>query len=216
MRNLLAKELKLSIHPFFYVVPFLTGSLFLIPKWIFFVALMYFFFISVPNICSTYNAQNDMGFTIMMPVRKKDIVRSRIAAFAVLELLHLATGGLFAWLNHIIYHQPNFAMNTNMAFFGAAFIMFGIFNLTFFPIYFKTGWKFGMATIAGTVVTVVFATAVEFSLVAFPALSAVLQGAGSADRLTQAGVLAAGILLFAAATGLSSSIAARRFETADL
>ena len=44
MKNLLYKEFRLAINPLFYLI-LLCGALLLIPKWIFFLALMYFFFI---------------------------------------------------------------------------------------------------------------------------------------------------------------------------
>ena len=70
--RLLYKDLRLSIHPFFFILPVLTGALLLIPHWPYFIALMYFFWISVPNIYSTYNSQNDRTFCMLMPIKKND------------------------------------------------------------------------------------------------------------------------------------------------
>ena len=61
MKNLLYKEFHLLIHPLFYLV-LLFGALLLIPEWVYFVAVMYFFFIALPNIFSIGKAQNDIGF----------------------------------------------------------------------------------------------------------------------------------------------------------
>ena len=55
MYNLLMKELKLGVSPFFYILPLLTGALMLIPGWLYFIVLLYFCWITVPNMCGIIN-----------------------------------------------------------------------------------------------------------------------------------------------------------------
>ena len=43
MYNLVMKDLKLGVNPWFFVLPFLTGALMLIPGWIYFIVLHVFF-----------------------------------------------------------------------------------------------------------------------------------------------------------------------------
>jgi DNA-binding transcriptional regulator YhcF (GntR family) len=72
MKNLLYKELTLSIHPFFsLIMPFMLSLLFLIPNWIFTIVFLYFFWISAPQIFSGYTAQLDQAFLSSLPVSKK-------------------------------------------------------------------------------------------------------------------------------------------------
>ena len=79
MNTLLYKEFRLAISPWFWHVS-LFGLLLFIPQWPYFIAMMYIFFITVPNICLSTKAQNDLGFTVMLPVRKRDVVAARISA----------------------------------------------------------------------------------------------------------------------------------------
>ncbi|MDQ8735581.1 hypothetical protein [Paenibacillus sp. LHD-38] len=87
MYNLLMKELKLGVSPFFYIMPFLTGALMLIPGWLYFLVLLYFCFITIPNMFAGYKTQNDLIFTTMLPVTKKDIVKAMVSVIVILELM---------------------------------------------------------------------------------------------------------------------------------
>lgn len=216
MNNIFYKDIKLSIHPIFFILPVLTGGLFLIPKWPYFIALMYFFWISMPNIFAIFNAQNDMGFSITMPVSKPYIVRGKFMSFLLLELLHLAAGALFALIRAGLYGMDNFALNPNMAFFGVAFIGFGLFNILFFPHYFRTAYKYGVPLIIGIVVITLFFTGVEFSILAGDHITRFMEGTARPMLLFQLGVLILGIILFALLNLLAVNMSVKRFDKVDL
>ncbi len=216
MNNIFYKDIKLSIHPFFFIMPVLTGGLFLIPKWPYFIALMYFFWVSLPNIFANFNAQNDIGFSITMPVSKPYIVKGKVMSFILLETLHLVSGAVFALIHRMLYGMDNFALNLNMAFFGVAFIGFGLFNILFFPNYFRTAYKYGVPLIIGIVVITLFFTGVEFSILAGEKIARFLEGTASSMRLFQLGVLIFGMILFALLNLLAVRMSIKRFEKVDL
>ena len=213
MKNLLYKELRLSIHPLFYPLLLVCGALLMIPKWIFFLALMYIFFIVVPNIFTMGKAQNDILFSVMLPVRKRDVVKSRVMSIVLVELLQLLIAAAFALLHAVLYHQKNFLMDPNLAFFGFAFVMYGVFNIIFFPMFYKTAYKVGIPAIVAIAAALLFATAVEFAVLAIPALRE-LDGMWNVGA--QLWVLAGGIVLFVLLNMLAYRISARRFERVDL
>ncbi|MDO9120569.1 MAG: ABC-2 transporter permease, partial [Anaerolineaceae bacterium] len=93
MNNLLNKELRLVIHPLYYLTA-LFGALILIPNWVYFVALMYVLFIAFPNIFMNAKAQNDTGFSVLMPVRKRDVVKARVISMSILEILQVLVAAL--------------------------------------------------------------------------------------------------------------------------
>lgn len=214
--RLLYKDLRLSIHPFFLMLPVLTGALLLIPQWPYFIALMYFFWISIPTITNTFNAQNDYGFSVMLPVSKGDIVVGKIYSFILLELLHLIFAVIFAVIHAVIYDYPNFLLNPNMAFFGVAFLMYGLFNLVFFPMYFRTAYQFGLPTIVGTVVTLILAGGIEALAIYFPMVNKFMKGSGRDMRLFQLGVLVVGILLFVVFNYLAIRLSKANYERVDI
>jgi len=193
MKNLLYKELNLSINKFYYILPLLLSLLFFIPQWIYSFVFMYFFWISVSQIFVGFTAQRDYSFNSMLPVTKKDIVTSKSIAYFLIELLHLLFGIIFGVIHNLIYGVPNFLMDINPAFFGIMFMMFGLFNIIFLPIYFKTAYKFGKATIYGVVITLLFAAFFELGSLKLPFVRNIVE---SSNTLVQIGILMIGIVTF--------------------
>ena len=215
MKNLLYKEFRLVIHPMYYLV-MLTGALLLIPQWPFFIALMYFFFILIPNIFTGAKAQNDIGFSVMMPVRKRDVVGARILAMVLLELANIAVAAVFAALNIALYGAGNFLLDPNIAFFGLSFVMYGLFNAVFFPMFYKTAYKVGVPLLAAVALIVLFALGVEMTVLLWPGAAYALDGISTPELARQLPVLAAGIGVFALLTWLAWRVSVKRFEKVDL
>lgn len=213
MKQLLYKEFKLAINPLFYLVA-LLGALLLIQNWPYFIALMYLFFIAVPNIFMTGKASGDISFSVMMPVRKRHVVGSRILSIIAIELLQLVIAGVFAIINRAMYPGGNFLLDPNFAFFGVAFIMYAVFNAIFFPMFYKTAYKVGIPVIVAMFVAVVFAAVVETAVVLVPAVSNVLESPQYIG--VQLGVFAVGIVIFVIANYAAYKASAKRFERLDL
>ncbi|MEL7602015.1 MAG: ABC-2 transporter permease [Bacillota bacterium] len=211
MKNLLYKEFRLGIHPMFYLV-LLCGALLLIPQWVFFLAPMYFFFFTVPNIFSIGKSQNDIGFSAMMPVRRSDIVRARMASMVVLEVLQILSTAVFAALNLLFYSRDNFLMNPNAAYIGLVLVMFAVFNLIFFPMFYKTAYKLGMPVVAATTAAVLFACAAEF-LTAMPPFTVL---GGREINGAQICVLAGGMIAFVLLNMVAFRLSVKKFESIDL
>jgi ABC-2 type transport system permease protein len=213
MKDLLYKELKLAVHPSTYM--FLCFSSFLlIPSWPYFVAFGYLF-MGFMNTFFLGRTNQDIFFTASLPIRKKDVVRSRVLSMAIFEILQVAVAIPFAILNDMIYTRGNLAgMNPNFAFFGFVLIMYAIFNIVVLPMFYKTAYKVGIPVLLGVIASTGFALAVEFA-VHSPLLGFLnAQGAGHLD--SQLPVLAAGIVIFCLVTWLSSRRAEGIFEKVDM
>jgi len=161
MYNLIYKEFKLMISPFYLILPVLTGALMLVPNWLYLLVPLYFCFIAVPNLLGAYKSQNDLSFSVLMPVRKKDIVKAKIFSIIILEIIHIVYAVIFAIINHQIYSIPNFFIKPDLAYFGIVFVVYALFNLVLFPMYYKTAHKYGVPVIVATVVVLLFSTGVE-------------------------------------------------------
>lgn len=212
MKNLLYKEFQLAIHPAFFLMP-AFGVLVLIPQWPYFIALMYFFFISIPNIFNMDKAQNDIGFSATLPIKRADIVKARVLSTIVLELAQIFVTAIFAFINLKLYHTSNFLMSPNFAFFGFAFMFFGIFNLIYFPMFYKTADKIGWPLIIGIVAVLLFTTAVEGIILLVPAAK-ILDG--TTNFPAQFIVLGIGIAVFILLSSKANRLAAKRFEKINL
>ena len=215
MKNLIYKELRLSINPLFYLVT-LLASLILIPNWVYFIAISYLLYIAVPNIFTTNKAQNDITFSVLLPVRKRDVVGARIFSIALLEVLQMAVAGLFCWLNHILYHNENFLLNPNAAYIGFGFMMFGVFNLVFFPMFYKTANKVGIPSLIAIAAATLFAAVVELVAALVPWAKSAFDTPNPATLGWKIGTLITGIIVFVVLTFFAYRASSKRFESIDL
>lgn len=191
MNNLVYKELRLSIGKFFFVLPFLLSLLLLIPMWIFTIVFSYFFWISVTTIHSTYLAQQDMSFCSMLPVSKKEIISARVYSFFILEGVHLVSGLIMGIVHVALYGGENFLLDLNFAFIGIILVMYGIFNIVFLPLFYKTAYKYGMPVIYGIAAALVYAFIFEFGSIRFEIFRTLFEGTIGSQLI----VLAIGVVI---------------------
>lgn len=163
MYNLLMKDLKLGVSPIFYVLPILTGALMLIPGWLYFIVILYFCWITIPNMFSTYKAQNDLIFSFMLPVTRKDYVKAKIAVIVILELLHVIIAVIFGIITTHLYPDLTYLFFApTIGFWGLCFVMLAIFNFIFISMYFKTAYKYGAPSIVAITAAMLFAGGAEW------------------------------------------------------
>ena len=169
MKALLFKELKLALHPTTYL--FLAiGAMLMIPSYPYYVAFVYtclgIFFIFL-----TSRENKDILFTASLPVRKRDVVKSRIITVATIEVLQLVIGIPFAIIG--IRINPNSAGNlvgieANMAFFGLVLIMYALFNAIYLPVFYKTAVKVGIPLLLAGIAVTIYVIAVELAVQMIP------------------------------------------------
>jgi ABC-2 type transport system permease protein len=217
MYNLLMKELKLGVSPFFYIMPFLTGALMLIPAWLYFLVLLYFCFLTIPNMFAGYKTQNDLIFTTMLPVTKKDIVKAKVAVIVILELLHIIVAMIYGMISVRLY--PNliyYFFEPSLGFWGLSFVMIAIFNLIFISMYYKTAYKYGAATIVSITAAILFAVGAEWLGIQNSFVSDLFKGTGTEHLATHSYILVTGIAIFAIFTIIAYHIAIKRFEKVEI
>ncbi len=207
MKHLLYKELSISINKFFFMLPILLAALMLIPNWFFMLVFMYFFWITVPNMHATYNQEEDQNFVSILPVSKKAFVSSRVMAIVILEAVHVFFAILFGLLHNYLYGTYNFALDINFSLFGLAILMYGIFNITFLPYYYRTAYFFGKPAILAAVVTIIYAFFVEYLTLVNTTVSRFLEG----SVINQLIVLASGIIIFVILTYIAIKRSQKNF-----
>ncbi len=213
MKDLLYKEFKLSINSAFFLMV-LFAALIMIPGWIYSIAMMYTLFIAMPNIFMASRSQNDISFSVMLPVKKSEVVKARVLSVMIMQVLPVLLGTVFAAVNIIVYKGNTFFMNPNVAFFGLVFVMYALFNLVFFPGFYKTAYKVGGPAVWANVVAVVFMAVVELVNIVIPSIGAYIGGIN--NMAAQLPVLFAGIVIYLAGTWLAYRISAKRFERVDI
>ena len=213
--KLLKKEFKLCLHP--------TGPLFLmlctmilIPNYPYAVSFFYVT-LGVFFICLTGRENHDAAFTAALPVSRKQMVRGRIGMVCCLEMLDLLAVGLMLWVKSLIGYTPNQAgMDANIALLGEGFIVFGLFNLLFFPNWYRNINKVGVPFLLASVAVFVYIVLAIVSTYAIPFVRDCLDTQDPAFLKEKLLFIAAALLLFLCAMWLSMKASVKRFERVDL
>lgn len=198
-------------------MPFLTGALMLIPGWLYFLVILYFCFLTVPNMFAGYKTQNDLIFSSMMPVTKKDIVKARVSVIVILEVMHIVVAMIYGVITLRLY--PNlkyFFFAPSFGFWGLCFVMLAIFNIIFIIMYYKTAYKYGAAAIVSITAAILFAGGAEWLGIQNSFVFDLFKGTSADNLAIQLSILITGIVIFAIFTVIAYHIANKRFEKVEI
>lgn len=213
MCKLLQKELRLAAHPTLYIF-MCMGALLLIPAYPYGVV---FFFSMMGVFQSTMYAREtrDIYYSALLPIRKRDVVKSKLLVTVFAQLGQLLLSLPFAFLRTLYLPEGNpVGIEANVAYYGFGLMIFGVFNFVFYTQFFKTAYKAGAALLTALVPTVLMILAME-AAVHFPGLGW-LDGLDKASLLRQLPVLGVGALVYVGGTVLVYRIGAARFQRVDL
>ncbi|MBP5160137.1 MAG: ABC-2 transporter permease [Lachnospiraceae bacterium] len=217
MRNIMRKEMKLasSILSYLFIA---FGLTFYLPGY---PVLCGAFFVCLGIFQSFQSAReaNDIVFSALLPIAKRDVVKAKYAFVCLIEGcgLVLMTGAVVVRSTLLLDAAPyrtNALMNANWFALGVAFLFFGLFNMIFVGGFFKTAYKFAKPFVIFIIVGFLVIVVAE-ALHHVPGLERV-NAFGTDDILLQLILLLAGIALFLIMTILSMKKAIRDFEKIDL
>jgi len=217
MRNVLLKEVRLSASPLAWLfIPF--GLMFLLPGY---PVLCGAFFVTLGLFQSFQAAReaNDIVFTVLLPIAKRDVVRGRYLFVCLIEGCALALMALAVGLRMTVFskapvYRANALMNANCFALGMAHLIFGLFNWIFVGGFFKTAYRFARPFVLFLIAAFLVVGIAE-TLHHLPGLER-LNAFGTEDMALQLTLLAAGVMLFVVLTVLSLRRACRDFEQTDL
>ena len=217
MRNILRKETKLSASVLSYLF-ILFGFMFFLPGY---PILCGAFFVSLGLYQSFQTAReaNDIVFSALLPIAKRDVVKGKYLFVCLIEscALLLMTFSVILRMTvflHSEVYRNNALMNANLFALGVACLIFGLFNWIFVCGFFKTAYKFGRPFVT-------FIVAAFMSIIAAEALHHVpgletVNAFGTENMIMQLMLLAAGVILYVLITVLSYRRACTYFERIDL
>ncbi len=217
MSNIMLKELKLSASPLAFIF-IAFGLMFLLPGY---PILCSTFFVTLGLFQSFQTAReaNDIVFSALLPIAKKDVVKGKfifvcfIEACAFVLMVICAIVRMTALRESPVYLQ-NALMNANLFALGAALVIYGLFNLIFLGGFFKTAYKLGKPFVTYIIVGFIMIGVFE-ALHHIPGLGQ-LNAFGSDSMALQVVTLIAGALIFAVMTLISYKASCNSFEKIDL
>jgi len=217
MKNLLIKECRLFASPLTYI--FIAFSLMtMVPGY---PILMGAFFVCLGLFQSFQQgiADNDVLYTALLPIRKKDAVRSKFLFVCAVQLtvfviMAALTAVRMTVLSDAEIYAHNALMNATPLFLAFILLIFAAFNCVFVAGFFKTAYKTGAPYIKFVIVAVVLVGTGE-AIHAFPGMRFFNDPAGARLPL-QFALLGAAAVIYALATLAACRISEKRFEKIDL
>jgi len=146
MHNLINKEFKLSAHILSYI--FISfGLMTFLPGYPILVGA-FFSSLGIFQSFQSYRESNDINYSILLPVTKKDIVKAKYIFVMVIQgltflLMCIITFIRMIFLKDVDLYVNNALITANFVFLGYALVVFGLFNFVFVKGFFKTGYYFG-------------------------------------------------------------------------
>lgn len=214
MKSLLKMQFKLNFSLPLWLFP-LFGAFVLIPDYPIIVGAGYII-VEAITFFRIMLANRSTEFALTLPVKKRDVSASICLVLVITQVVSLIISAAFAPLAKTLFPRGNIVgIDPNLAYFGIAFICFGTFNLIFFAKTFKTGYKFGLPALYGTIAFLLVYAAFECVVQAIPSVRAVLDGYARNGLLYRAAFCAAGAAIYALLTFSGIKKAGDNFEKAD-
>ena len=215
MKNLLKKEFTLSMHP--------TGILFLgmsamllIPNYPYLVSFFYTG-LAVFFICLNGRENGDIPFMLLMPIKKRDIVRARFSTVIILQLMQIILSVPFAVLRQHIMPMGNAAgMDANLTLLGYGLVLYGVFNLIFFTNYYKDVSRVGISFLFSCIGVTVWIALAEACTFAVPFVREKLDTPDTVFLTEKLIVLLCGAFIYVLMTYTAFKRSAALFERQDL
>ena len=162
MKALLFKELRLAMHPICYVFIVLFPFMILIPSYPLGIGFIYVLTCYPILFLGANKGQqsNDLLYSTLLPVRKKDIVMARIFTVIFMQvafiLVMTALYPVARIINNAVaqsaenpseYMIPGLGLDSYVLLVAIALIGYAIADIIFFPIYYKHGKSIVMSTL---------------------------------------------------------------------
>lgn len=226
MKALIYKELKLAMHPICYVFIVLFPFMILIPSYPLGIGFIYVLTCYPILFLGANKGQqsNDLLYSTLLPVRKKDIVMARILTVIFMQIAFIlvmtALYPVARIINNAIaqsaekpseYMIPGLGLDSYVLLLAIALVGYAIADIIFFPIYYKHGKSIVMSTLFTILGFVVYIGIFTIGLPFIPGLDIL----NNLHLGIQFAILIAAILISFALHIIVYKVSAKRLEKVD-
>lgn len=185
MKALLYKELRLAMHPICYLFICLFPFMILIPSYPLGVGFIYILACYPILFLGANKGQqsNDLLYSVLLPIRKKDIVKARIIVVVLMQVAFIILMSALYPIARLIstaviqnasdpkeYVVPGLGLNSFVLLLAIGIIGYAIADLIFFPIYYKKGKSIVMSTLLTIIGFVIYIGIFTIALPYIPGL----------------------------------------------
>ena len=218
MLNLIRKELALCMHPTAFIFLFFAVLVF-VPNYPYEV-IFFFSCLSVFFCCMMTRENGDIAFSCALPVKKEHIPLAKMLVVFGLQGIVLLLVGLLGAVKGTVLPAEQYVnqagISANLVLVGNGAVLLGVFNLIFFPRYFKSPDKIGVPFVIGAVVVFLLIGVFIVLRWATPLYSITLNGLNSANSGAKAAALIIGMAIYAIMSAISCKLSMKRFRRIDV
>lgn len=212
MSALLRKELRLVNSPMTWLFLPLV-ALVLIPDYPYQIGFIYQL-LAVFFAFQAAREGRDLEFSMLLPVRKADLVSARVLLVVVIQMAAVVVGVPLLWLRSTSGIANAVGLDASPAVLGSVLVMYGIFTIVFLPYVYRCPDRLGLPlALAGAAIGVWIAGS-EIIIQAVGPLRRWLDEPG--DLVTQGAWLVMGTCVYAGLVLLARQLAVRAFDKVDL
>ena len=213
--KLLKKEFRLCMHPTGFFMP-LFSILVLVPGYPYGVCCFYTM-LAIFFICLTARENHDAAYTLTLPVSRNDAAFARILLCVCLEAAQLVIMALFIPVKNALGAMPNPAgLDAGPALIGEGFLIYTIFNIIFFPCYFRDINKPGKAFLFSSTAVFLWLVLEIIATYTVPFVRDVLDAPDPAKAGPQVLFVLVSMALFALGIWYSTVQSGKAFSKVDL
>ena len=218
MLNLIKKEIALCLHPTAFI--FLSFALLVfVPNYPYEV-IFFFSCLSVFFCCMMTRENGDIAFSCALPVKKEHIPLAKMLVVVGLQCIILLLVGIIGAVKGAVLPAEQYVnqagISANIVLSGNGAILLGIFNLIFFPRYFKKPDKIGVPFVIGAIVVFLLIGVFIVLRWATPLYSITLNGRNSANTGAKAVALIIGFAVYIVLSVMSCKLSMKHFQKTDV
>ena len=218
MLNLIKKELSLCLHPTAFIFLFFAVLVF-VPNYPYEV-IFFFSCLSIFFCCMMTRENGDIAFSCTLPIKKEHIPFAKMIVVFGLQCIILLLVGIIGAIKGAVLPAEQFVnqagISANLALVGNGAILLGIFNLIFFPCYFKKPDKIGVPFVIAAIVLFVLIGVFIVLRWVTPLYSITLNGLNSESTGAKIVALAIGIAVYVVLSAVSCKLSMKNFQKIDV
>lgn len=218
MLNLIRKELALCMHPTAFIFLFFAVLVF-VPNYPYEV-IFFFSSLSVFFCCMMARENGDIAFSCTLPVKKEHIPLAKILVTIGLQCIILLLVGIIGAVKGAVLPAEQYVnqagISANIVLVGNGAILLGIFNLIFFPRYFKKPDKIGVPFVIGAIVVFLMIGVFIVLRWATPLYSTTLNGLNTVNTGAKAVALITDLVVYIILSAISCKLSMKYFQRVDL
>lgn len=162
----------------------------------------------------------DIAFSCALPVKKEHIPLAKMLVIFGLQGIVLLLVGILGAVKGAVLPAEQYVnqagISANLALVGNGAVLLGVFNLIFFPRYFKAPEKIGVPFVIGAVAVFLLIGVFIALRWATPLYSVTLNGLNSVNTGAKAAALTIGIVIYIAMSVIGCKLSMRRFHRIDV